>query len=75
VLDGDKKLISEMTGSDAEKLIEDNVAIGGMVPKLTCCMDVLDKGVHNAHIIDGRVEHAVLLEIFTDSGIGTIISA
>ena len=74
VLDKGKKLITEMTRAEAVRLIEDNVAIGGMVPKLTCCIDALDNGVHNAHIIDGRVEHAVLLEIFTDSGIGTIIS-
>lgn len=75
VLDGEGKLISEMTRAQTEKLIEDNVAVGGMVPKLNCCMDALDNGVHNAHIIDGRVEHAVLLEVFTDSGIGTILSA
>ena len=74
VLDHEKKLISEMTRAEAKELIEDSVAIGGMVPKLACCIDALDRGVHNAHIIDGRVEHAVLLEIFTDSGIGTIIS-
>ncbi len=75
VLDKEGKLISEMTRAETEKLIEDNVAVGGMVPKLNCCMDALDNGVHNTHIIDGRVEHAVLLEIFTDSGIGTVISA
>lgn len=75
VLDKDKNLISEMTSAETQMLIEDNVAVGGMVPKLNCCMDALDNGVHNAHIIDGRVEHAVLLEVFTDSGIGTIISA
>ncbi len=75
VLGKDGKLISEMTSAEAKRLIEDKVAIGGMVPKLTCCMDVLGSGVHNAHIIDGRVEHAVLLEIFTDEGIGTIIGA
>ncbi|MEE9543054.1 MAG: acetylglutamate kinase [Thermodesulfobacteriota bacterium] len=74
VLDKGKKLISEMTRNEAEDLIAEEVAVGGMVPKLTCCMEALEGGVHNAHIIDGRVEHAVLLEIFTDSGIGTIIS-
>lgn len=73
VLDKEKKLIPEMTRDEARKLIEDKVAVGGMVPKLTCCVEALDEGVHNAHIIDGRVEHAVLLEIFTESGIGTII--
>ncbi|MBE9532017.1 MAG: acetylglutamate kinase [Proteobacteria bacterium] len=75
VLDGEKKLISEMNSVEASKLIDDKVAIGGMVPKLTCCIDVINDGVHNAHIIDGRVEHAVLLEIFTDEGIGTIIGS
>ena len=73
VLDKSDKLISEMTSAEAQKLIEDKVAVGGMVPKLNCCMDVLGSGVQNTHIIDGRIEHAVLLEIFTDSGIGTII--
>jgi acetylglutamate kinase len=75
VLDSEELLISEMTRDEARGLIEDKVAIGGMVPKLNCCVDVIDGGVHNAHIIDGRIEHAVLLEIFTDSGIGTIIGA
>ena len=75
VLGKDGKLISRMTDVEAKGLIEDKVAHGGMVPKLNCCIDVLGKGVHNAHIIDGRVEHAVLLEVFTDSGIGTIIDA
>jgi acetylglutamate kinase len=74
VLDKNEELISEMTREEAERMIDEKVAHGGMVPKLNCCMDALDRGVHNAHIIDGRVEHAVLLEIFTDSGIGTIIS-
>jgi len=74
VLDKGENLITEMTRDEAQGLIDEKVAVGGMVPKLTCCINALDKGVHNAHIIDGRVEHAVLLEVFTDSGIGTIIN-
>lgn len=74
VLDKDKKLLSTLTVEEAEELISSGVAVGGMVPKLKCCINTVKGGVHNAHIIDGRVEHAVLLEIFTDTGIGTIIN-
>jgi acetylglutamate kinase len=55
------------------RLIEDEAITGGMIPKVACCADALQAGVKKAHIIDGRVEHAVLLEIFTDIGIGTEI--
>ncbi len=75
VLDKDKKLITTLTAEEAEGLIKDGSAVGGMVPKLRCCINSIFGGVGAAHIIDGRVEHAVLLEIFTDSGIGTIIKA
>jgi len=75
VLDSDKNLISSMSVAEAEELIKSGVAVGGMVPKLKCCINAVTNGVHNAHIIDGRIEHAVLLEIFTDSGIGSIIKA
>jgi acetylglutamate kinase len=54
-------------------LINDGTITGGMIPKLNCCIDAIDEGVRTAHIIDGRVEHACLLEIFTDRGIGTAV--
>ena len=56
-----------------QELIDDDTINGGMIPKVRCAIDALQSGVHTAHIIDGRVEHAVLLELFTDQGIGTLI--
>ncbi|MDP2690029.1 MAG: acetylglutamate kinase [Deltaproteobacteria bacterium] len=73
VMDKDKNLISTLTLSEARSLITKKVAVGGMIPKLQCCMEAVASGVGRAHIIDGRVEHAVLLEVFTDAGVGTAI--
>jgi acetylglutamate kinase len=73
VLNKKKKLLSTLTLAEAKKLITSKVAKGGMIPKLRCCIETIKGGVGAAHIIDGRVEHAVLLEIFTDTGIGTAI--
>jgi acetylglutamate kinase len=73
VIDKQKKLISVLNLSQARKLITGKVAVGGMIPKLKCCIEAVGSGVSRAHIIDGRVEHAVLLEVFTDTGIGTAI--
>jgi acetylglutamate kinase len=73
VKDGDGKLLSSIPFSQVSRLIEDNVITGGMIPKVNCCLDALEEGAGKAHIIDGRIEHAVLLEIFTDVGIGTEI--
>ncbi|HBO84268.1 MAG: acetylglutamate kinase [Deltaproteobacteria bacterium GWC2_42_11] len=73
VLDKDKELISTLSIKQAKALIKKGIASGGMLPKLNCCFDALNEGVSKAHIIDGRVEHAVLLEIFTTAGIGTEI--
>ena len=73
VLDANKKLISALTLSEARSLITKKVAVGGMIPKLQCCMEAVASGVNRAHIIDGRVEHAILLEVFTDAGVGTAI--
>ena len=56
------------------KLIADKSILGGMLPKIECALEAVKGGVHSAHIIDGRVEHAVLLEIFTDEGVGTLIT-
>ncbi|MBI5683150.1 MAG: acetylglutamate kinase [Deltaproteobacteria bacterium] len=73
VLDKNKKLISTLSIKQAKALIKKGIASGGMIPKLECCFGALNEGVSKAHIIDGRVEHAVLLEIFTTAGIGTEI--
>lgn len=73
VLGKDKSLISSLSLAEARSLITRKIAVGGMIPKLQCCMEAVAGGVSAAHIIDGRVEHAVLLEVFTDKGIGTAI--
>jgi len=74
VLDSKGELLSTLTVARARRLITEGVAKGGMIPKIRCCAGAVTGGVKRAHIIDGRVEHAVLLEIFTDAGIGTVIA-
>lgn len=74
VLDGSKQLIPAIAVAEMHRLIEEEAITGGMIPKVVCCADALRDGVKKAHIIDGRMEHAVLLEIFTDIGIGTEIT-
>ena len=69
----DGALLSSIAVSEMHRLIVDGSITGGMIPKVTCCADALNDGVKKAHIIDGRVAHALLLEIFTDIGIGTEI--
>jgi len=66
-----EKLVSSMTKSEANKLIGRGDIFGGMIPKVTSAFDTLDAGVNKVHIIDGRIKHSLLLEIFTDEGIGT----
>lgn len=73
VKDKEGNLISTLSLSEARSLLTKKVAVGGMIPKLKCCMEAVASGVGAAHIVDGRVEHSVLLEIFTDAGIGTAI--
>jgi acetylglutamate kinase len=73
LMDGEGKIIQSMNSTEAFKAIEDGVAAGGMIPKLHCCLEALASGVEKAHIIDGRVENCVLLELFTRDGIGTEI--
>jgi acetylglutamate kinase len=73
VKDKDGNLLTSIAVSDLHRLIEEESITGGMIPKVTCCADALREGVKKAHIIDGRVRHAVLLEMFTDVGIGTEI--
>lgn len=70
------KSANVLTGLDAHKvneLIEDGTISGGMLPKIGCALDAVNSGVNSVHIIDGRVEHAVLLEIFTNEGVGSLI--
>jgi acetylglutamate kinase len=76
VLDADKRLISEINTTSARELIAAGVISGGMIPKVETCLQALDGGVEAAVILDGRVPHAILLELFTDtSGAGTLIRA
>ncbi|MEZ5925315.1 MAG: acetylglutamate kinase [Hyphomicrobiaceae bacterium] len=72
VLDGNKRLIEELTVADAKKLMKDGVITGGMIPKVEGCIEVVEKGVEAVTILDGRVSHSVLLELFTEHGIGTM---
>jgi acetylglutamate kinase len=74
VLDASLKPISTLDMEQARKLAASDAVRGGMIPKINCCLDALEGGVRKAHIIDGRVAHALLLEVFTDLGIGTQIS-
>jgi acetylglutamate kinase len=67
------KLANKFTVADIESLIKKGVISSGMIPKTECCIDAVKGGVNKTYIIDGRVEHSVLLEIFTDAGIGTEI--
>ncbi len=69
----EKSIISTITRREAEKLIAEGVIDGGMIPKVNSCLDALKFGVNKGHIIDGRVKHSLLLEIFTKEGIGTEI--
>jgi acetylglutamate kinase len=73
VLDSGKNLINTMTKQDAQNLIDQGTVEGGMFPKVKCCLKALRSGVKKAHIVDGRLKHAILLEVFTDKGIGTEI--
>ncbi len=74
VLDKEGGLISSIAAAEVEKCIEDGVVGGGMIPKVRCCREAVAGGVGKAHIIDGRKEHAILLEMFTQSGVGTEIT-
>lgn len=74
VLDKEKKLIQKIKVAQIDGLIDDESITGGMIPKVVCCAEALRDGVRKSHIIDGRMEHSILLEIFTDVGIGTEIT-
>jgi acetylglutamate kinase len=73
VLDKASKLISTIRMEESSRLIGDGTIIGGMIPKINCCLEALKGGVKKAHIIDGRKDHAILLEIFSKTGVGTEI--
>jgi len=73
VLDKEKNLLSSLTQDEVETLKDDGTIHGGMVPKVDACLEAIDGGVSKAHIIDGRVEHSMLLELFTSEGVGTQI--
>jgi acetylglutamate kinase len=73
VLDKEGKVIRSLDAARTRELIEDGTISGGMLPKVRCALDAVASGVRSAHIVDGRVEHAVLLEIFTDQGVGTLL--
>jgi acetylglutamate kinase len=73
ILDKENNLLTGLSIADIDLLIANGTIAGGMIPKTRCATDALKGGVSNVHIIDGRVEHAVLLELFTDQGVGTLL--
>ncbi len=74
VMDEKKQLIPTLNPKQAKRMMTQKIISSGMIPKVNCCLEALEEGVIKTHIIDGRVDHAVLLEIFTDVGVGTQIS-
>ena len=75
LLDRQEKLLTGLNASDVDKLVADGTIHGGMLPKISCALSAVNSGVKASHIIDGRVAHAVLVELFTDEGVGTLIRA
>jgi len=73
LLDKNEKLLTGLSSLEVSRLIENGTIYGGMLPKIRCALEAVQNGVSASHIIDGRVEHAVLLEVFTDQGVGTLI--
>ncbi len=72
--DDSSSIIRALSTREAEAYIQDGTINGGMIPKVQCCLDGLEKGVRSVHVLDGRVPHAILLEIFTTRGIGTMVT-
>ena len=72
--DDPSTLIREMHTDDAEKLFDDGIVTGGMIPKVKCCLDALNGGVETVTILDGTIPHAILMEMLTDEGAGTMIT-
>jgi acetylglutamate kinase len=75
ILDKEGNILTGLNGKRVNELIADGTIAGGMLPKVNCALDAVHSGVKTAHIIDGRVEHAVLLELLTDEGVGTLIKS
>jgi len=73
LLDADGELLTGLSPQHVQDLINDGTITGGMLPKIRCALDAVATGVRAAHIVDGRVDNAVLLELFTDAGVGTQI--
>jgi len=73
--DNDGKLLSGLDAAEVDLLIENGTITGGMLPKIRCALSAINNGVKSSHIIDGRVAHALMLEVLTDEGVGTLISA
>ncbi|HCI1656037.1 TPA: acetylglutamate kinase, partial [Pseudomonas aeruginosa] len=74
LMDKQGQVLTGLSTEQVNELIADGTIYGGMLPKIRCALEAVQGGVTSAHIIDGRVPNAVLLEIFTDSGVGTLIS-
>jgi len=74
LMDKDGNILTGLTTQQVDDLIEDGTIYGGMLPKIQCALDAVHAGVNSAHIIDGRVAHSTMLELFTDEGVGTLIT-
>ena len=75
LLDKQGQLLTGLNADKVDALIKDGTIYGGMLPKIQCALDAVQSGVKSSHIIDGRVPHAVMLEVFTDEGVGTLITS
>jgi acetylglutamate kinase len=75
ILDKEGNIMTGLDGKRVNELVADGTIAGGMLPKVACALDAVHSGVKTAHIIDGRVDHAVLLELLTDAGVGTLIKS
>jgi len=74
LMDSERNVLTGLSTAEVDALIADGTVHGGMLPKISCALEAVKSGVGSAHIVDGRVAHAVLLEIFTDEGLGTKIT-
>jgi len=72
--DDPSTLIPQITVAEAKQLYADGVISGGMIPKVDCCIEALDRGVNNVIIMDGRIPHSILMELLTDEGAGTMVT-
>jgi len=72
-IDDPGSIIRRIRADEAARYIEEGIIRGGMIPKAQCCIQGIRAGVHSVHILDGRIEHSILLEVYTDRGIGTMV--